>query len=190
MNLTPEKNRTFEAGFETQLIPKKIKWNVVGFYREQNNSVGFDTNYKYVNIDGMNKAKGIETELSISLSDKIQWNTNYTFTQADEPIVRLIPKHKINSSIDFKINERFFWNVNYQYVDAKKDVFYDGNVFATKEVLLGSYQLLNTLVRYDLIKNRLSVFGTVSNIFNVDFVENVGYSALGRNYKLGLNINL
>ena len=188
--MTPEKNSTIEAGFETQLITKKIKWNVVGFYREQNNSVGFDAAYKYINIDGMNKAKGIETELSIALSDKIQWNANYTFTQADEAIVRLIPKHKFNSSLDFKISERFFWNANYQYVDAKNDAFYDGITFSRKEVRLGSYQLLNTMLRFELVKNKLSVSGSVNNIFNVDFIENVGYSTLGRNYKLGLNINL
>jgi vitamin B12 transporter len=187
-DLTPEKNSTIEAGFETHFHDKKIKWNVVGFYREQNNSIGFVS--KYSNIEGMNKAKGVETELSVALSDKVQWNTNYTFTQVDEAIVRLIPKHKFNSSLDFKISDRFFWNANYQYVDAKKDAFFDGKTYAKKEVRLGSYQLLNTLVRYELVKNRLSVFASVTNIFNVDFVENVGYSALGRNYKLGLNINL
>ena len=193
--LTPEKNSTAEVGFETQLGNRKIRWNVVGFYREQTNFIGFyynPTTYasNYVNIDGLNKAKGIETEIQFALSDKVKWNSNYTFTQVDEALNRLIPKHKINSSLDYKVSDSFFWNVNYQYIDARKDAFFDGNNYATTQVKLGSYQVLNTLVRYEISKKKLSVFGSVHNIFNVDFVENIGYSTLGRNFKLGLTINL
>jgi len=193
--LTPEKNSTAEVGFETQLVNKKIQWNLVGFYREQTNFIGFyynPTTYasNYVNIDGLNKAKGIETEVKCTLSDKVKWSSNYTFTQVDNALDRLIPKHKINSSLDFKISDRLFWNINYQYVGAKKDAFFDGNTYATTQVNLGSYQLVNTLVRHEILKNRITAFASITNIFNVDFVENVGYSALGRNFKLGLTINL
>ena len=194
-DLTPEKNRTIEAGFETQFLDKKIKLNVIGFYREQNNFIGFYYNpltFKgnYINIDGTNKAKGIETEITLALSQKIKWISNYTFTQVDEALDRLIPKHKVNSSLDFQINSRIFFNVNYQYVDGRKDAFFDGNSYTTQKVNLGSYQLVNTSLRYELIKNRMSIFGAVTNILNADFVENVGYNTLGRNFKLGLNINL
>jgi vitamin B12 transporter len=126
----------------------------------------------------------------VAVSEKIKWNSNYTFTSVDSALDRLIPKHKVNSSADFQINDRLFFNLTYQYVDNRKDAFFDGNTYATQKITLGSYQLLNSTVRYEWIKNRLSVFGTATNIFNVDFVENVGYSALGRNFKLGLTINL
>ena len=122
-------------------------------------------------------------------NDKVKWNSNYTFTQVDEALDRLIPKHKFNSSLDYKVADRFFWNINYQYIDARKDAFFDGNTYATTQVKLGSYQLLNSMARYEIRKNKLSVFASVQNIFNVNFVENVGYSALGRNFKLGVNYN-
>ena len=176
-------------------LDKKIKLNAVGFYREQTNFIGFYTNpvtydSNYINIDGLNKAKGVETELSFALSKKIKWNSNYTFTQVDEALNRLIPKHKVNSSLDFQINSRLFFNVNYQYVDSRNDAFFDGNTYTTQKIVLGSYQLVNSSLRYELVKNRLSIFGAVTNILNADFVENVGYSSLGRNFKFGLNINL
>ena len=194
-DLTPEKNSTIEAGFETQFLDKKVKLNAVGFYREQTNFIGFYFNpvtydSNYINIEGLNKAKGVETEVSFALSEKVKWNSNYTFTQVDKALDRLIPKHKVNSSLDFQINSRLFFNVNYQYVDSRNDAFFDGNTFATKMIVLDSYQLVNSSVRYELVKNRLSVFGAATNILNADFVENVGYSSLGRNFKLGLNINL
>ena len=194
-DLTPEKNRTVEAGFETNFLDKKIKLNAVGFYREQTNFIGFYSNpvtfkSNYVNIDGLNKAKGVETEVSFALSEKVKWNSNYTFTQVDKALDRLIPKHKVNSSVDFQINSRLFFNVNYQYVDSRNDAFFDGNTFTTKMIVLDSYQLVNSSFRYDLVKNRLSVFAAAANVLNANFVENVGYSSLGRNFKLGLNINL
>ena len=188
--LTPENNSTVEAGFETRLFNNKLLWNAVVFYREQSNFIGFSSDYKYINIDGTNKAKGIETEISFSLSKSIKWNSNYTFTQVDEALDRLIPKHKINSSLDFQLKNNAFFNINYQYVGSRNDAFYDGNSYTTQTVVLGSYQLVNATLRYEVVKNRLSVFGAATNILNVDFVENTGYSSLGRNFKLGLNISL
>jgi vitamin B12 transporter len=188
--LTPEKNSTVEAGFETQLLDKKIKLNIVGFYREQTNFIGFSPAYKYINIDGTHRAKGVEAEITLAISDKIKWISNYTFTQVDEALDRLIPKHKVNAALDFQLNKRAFFNLNYQYVNSRKDAFYDGNTYATQNIILGSYQLVNATLRYELVKNRLAVFGTATNIFNAAFVENIGYNSFGRNYKLGLNINL
>jgi vitamin B12 transporter len=188
--LTPEKNTTIESGFEVGLLNKKLTFNVVGFYREQKNSIGFDATYHYANVEGLNKAKGIETGINYAVSDKINLNANYTFTQVDEALSRLIPKHKVNGSVDFSATKRLFFNANYQYVDARQDAFYDGNTYATVYTKLGSYQLVNALVKYELVQNRLSIFGTVTNILNEDFVENIGYSTRGRNFKLGLNIIL
>lgn len=188
--LTPEKNTTIESGFEIGLLNKKFTFNVVGFYREQKNSIGFDATYHYANVEGLNRAKGVETGINYAVSDKINLNANYTFTQVDEALNRLIPKHKVNGSVDFSVTKRLFFNANYQYVDARQDAFFDGNTYATIYTKLGSYQLVNALVKYELVQNRLSIFGTVTNILNEDFVENIGYSTRGRNFKLGLNIIL
>ena len=195
LDLKPEKNSTIETGFEVNLLDKKLNFNVVGFYREQNNTIGFYFDNmtfvgQYVTIKGINKAKGVETELSYAVNSKVKLNTNYTFTQVDEALDRLIPKHKINASLDFQASKKLFLNANYQYVDARKDAFFDGTTFAVANVNLSSYRLFNGLIKYELVKNRLTIFGAATNIFNEDFVENIGYSTRGRNFRLGLNINL
>ncbi len=189
-DLTPENNSTIEAGFETQLINKKVIWNVVFFDREEKNSIGFSPSYKYTNLVGINKAKGIETELSYTLNSKVKINGNYAFTQVDDALNRLIPKHKANAALDIQFTKRFLFNASYQYVNGRNDAFFDGNTYAVQNVTLHSYQLVNTLLKYDLVKNRMTVFGTVTNIFNENFIENIGYSTRGRNFKLGVNITL
>jgi vitamin B12 transporter len=188
INLKPEDNLTFESGFELTLFKNKLTLNAIGFYREQNNSIGFDATYHYANIEGLYNAKGVETMVLCALTSKVSCNVNYTFTQVDEALNRLIPKHKINASIDYSASKRLFINANYQYVDARNDAFYDGNTYEIVAIKLGSYQLLNALVKYELIQNRLSVFGNVTNILNIDFIENIGYSTRGRNFKIGMNL--
>jgi len=144
----------------------------------------------YINIDGTNNAKGVETELSFSLTSRMKINSNYTFTQVAEALDKLIPKHKVNSSFDYQITGRTFFNVTYQYIDSRKDAYFDGNTYTTQKVVLGSYQLLNSSLRYELIQDRLSLFASATNILNANFVENIGYSTRGRNFKIGLNIKL
>jgi vitamin B12 transporter len=99
----------------------------------------------------------------------------------------LIPKHKANLTIDFSATERTLLSLNYQYVDGRRDAFFDGGTFATTNVFLGSYQLVNGLIKYEVLKNRLTVFGAINNIVNEEFVETVGYNTRGRNVQLGFN---
>lgn len=194
-NLTPEKNATAEAGFETRLLAEKLRLEAIAFYRDQTNAIDFFFNPDtfesyYINISGTNKAKGIETELTYELTSQVTLNANYTFTQVDKDLDRLIPKHKANVSFDYQPNSRTLLNVNYQYFDTRNDAFFDGNTFAVIGVKLDSYQLLNFLAKYELIKGRMTVFATATNMLNETFVENIGYSTRGRNFKLGLNFVL
>ncbi|RXR22519.1 TonB-dependent receptor plug domain-containing protein [Flavobacterium stagni] len=193
--LQPESNFTGELGFETQLLQKKMVFTAVGFYREQTDSFGFFTNpstfqSNYINIDGMNKAKGVETSLDYKVTQAVRLTANYTFTQVDEALNRLIPKHKANVGLEVIPSSRWFVNVNYQYTDGRRDLFFDGNTFATVPVQLGSYSLLNGLVKYELLKNQLTLFASATNILNEEFTENVGYSSRGRNFRIGLNLSL
>ncbi len=172
-----------------------MRLDAVAFYRDQTNSFDFffdnDTfEAYYINIEGTNKAKGVETKVSYDVTSKLTFNANYTFTEVDKALDRLIPKHKVNGGIDFQPTPRILFNVSYQYFDARNDAFFDGNTFATANVKLDSYQLVNALIKYELIKSRLTVFGSITNMLNEEFVENIGYSTRGRNFKLGLNIVL
>jgi vitamin B12 transporter len=44
LNLTPEESATVEAGFEVSLLDKKLTFNTITFYREEQNPFGFYTN--------------------------------------------------------------------------------------------------------------------------------------------------
>ena len=186
INLEPEENSTVEAGFEIQLWSKKVTLNTVAFLRNEKNAIDVDANFVYYNIDGKNKAKGIETSILLAVTSKLAINANYTFNELDEPLQRLNPKHKVNAAVNYQFTNRFFAGINYQYLSSRTDAF----GYPSQFVKLDAYRLFNGTLKYELIKNRLTLFGSATNIFNEEFVENIGYSTRGRNFKLGLNIVL
>jgi vitamin B12 transporter len=191
--LTPEANATAEIGFESQLLDKQFTINAVGFYREEENSYDFFTDEvtyesKYINNSSQVIAKGVETNLVLKPVSYFSINGNYTFTQVAEAQSKLIPKHKVNVSFDVDLTKKMHWNTQYQYVESRNDAYFDSITFATVNTVLASYQILNSNISYEVLPNRLSVFTAVTNILDKDFYENIGYSARGRNFKLGINL--
>ncbi|MFE3871839.1 TonB-dependent receptor plug domain-containing protein [Flavobacterium sp. ZS1P70] len=193
LNLSPEKDATAEVGFEVSALNKKLVLNAVAFQREEEDAIGFDLmTYKYFNVNGKNKAKGVETMISYALNDQVKFNANYTFTELERQSRILNPKHKVNAAVDLQATARLDFNLAYQFV-SDRYLEYTTYPAPTYDPVLNSeilkdYQIVNANVRYDLIKNRLNIFGAVDNIFDKDFVESRGYSTRGRNFKLGLNL--
>ena len=186
VNLKPEDNSTLEIGFETRLFQKKIQLSMVYFQRQEENAIDVDANYVYTNIDGKNSANGVETTVEIAVLKNLDLKFNYTFNELDLALKRLNPKHKINSQFNFKFSEAISLNCNYQYLSDRNDIF----GYPNQNTVLNSYQLFDTTFRVACIKNKLTFFSTISNIFNENFVENIGYSTRGRNFKIGFNISI
>ena len=189
--LTPEANATAEIGFESQLFDKRLAINTVGFYREEENTFGFffdmeSNQFYYINNNGNNSAKGVETTVRYRLSKQINFTANYTFTQVDKTLNRLIPKHKTNLEVNYKF-KRGSVTGNYQFVDQRKDAYYDTNLWLSQTTKLSAYQLINATFSYELLPNKLYIFSTITNVLNESFQEVIGYNSRGRNYKLGLN---
>ncbi len=188
--LTPEANTTLELGYDVALWQRKITINQVGFYRDETNSIGFFYNPNtfesyYVNVDGKNKVRGLETTVTFGLSEKFKVTGNYAYTEVPQALNRLLPKHKANAALAYEYTKKIGFGLNYQYVDGRRDAYFDGNTFATTSVQLGAYQLINTFINYQIIPNQLRLFGALNNLLNASFVETIGYNTLGRNVKLG-----
>ncbi len=192
LNLAPENDVTTEFGFDWSVLNKKLVINAVGFQREETDAIGFDlVTYKYFNVLGKNKVQGFETMIGYSFTDKIKFNANYTFTELEKQSRVLNPKQKVNANVDIQATSRLALNFSYQFVSTRYVEFttYPAPTFdpVLNVDFLKDYQLVNTNIRYELIKNRLNLFGAVDNILDKDFVESRGYATRGRNFKIGMN---
>jgi vitamin B12 transporter len=196
-DLKPEENTTIEAGFEVKLLENKVTLNAVGFYREEESAIEYYSNpttyvASYFNANGKYNAKGIETAVTLALTNKLNLNANYTFSQVESKAVNNTfpgvtanlynPKHKVNAGLDYQFSERTYFGLSYQYLD-KRDAF---TGYPPVVSVLDAYQIVNATAKYHLIKNRMTIFGTVTNILNEDFVEVVGFTTRGRNFKVGV----
>lgn len=190
--LTPQENQTAEIGFEKSFLNKKIIFGGAAFYREQSNSIVFGSLTtppygQYINVEGNNKSKGFEANVSIKPIQKVTLSGNYTFVENDELIARFVAKHRANANLALDITKNISWSAQYQYINQRDVAYFDSTTFATVATQVPAYQLVHTNLSVKLSTN-LSMFTAVQNVFNEEFVETVGFTSRGRNYKLGLNL--
>jgi len=188
--LEPETNVTLETGVELK-ISDKVRLNTVFFERTEKDFIDYviiDFNTfegQYQNVSDEFTVNGVEVELFAKLIKNVSFNANYTFTERKEKVALRIPKHKANASLDYTVNAKTFIGLNYQFVDERIDT--DFSTFENKS--LNSFSLVDVLFSRELIPNRLKLSGSVSNLFNEEYTEVIGFTTKGRNYKLGLRLS-
>lgn len=183
LDLEPQESTTLEAGVEYKLNSLEISG--VFFNRELDNILGFDANtFASANL-GDTTIKGFEFNLGYNFLNNLKFNANYSFTENDEVAIR-IPKNKVNAGLYYILKERTNFGLTYQYLSDRDDT--DFRSFSSENVVLDSYSLLDFSVNHKLNDN-VKLFLDVTNITNEDYQEVLGFSTLGRNYKLGVQFD-
>lgn len=179
--LLPEEDITIEGGFDITLS-KKFNINATYFYREETNKIGYDpTTFHTINDLGTFLARGFETEVNFKMNSKLSFLANYTHINRDENLLLKIPQNKFFIKADYKLTNSTFTSLSYRYVDETTDF---GNVS------LDAYNLVDFFINHSLLDGKVTFYGSITNIFNENFQEIVGFTTRGRNYSLGLNIKL
>ena len=179
--LLPEENRTIEAGFDITLN-KKMTINVTYFQREETNKIGYDfATFQTINDLGTFSAKGFETEITYAVSKNLNMLANYTFIDRDESLLLKIPQNKFFIKANYNLSTKTFTSFSYRWVDETKD-------FGALE--LKSYTLFDFFINHSVLNNKVVIYGNLTNILNEDFQEIAGFTTRGRNYNLGIKINL
>ena len=179
--LLPEETTTVEGGFDVS-IGDQITFNATYFYREETNKIGYDPNtFQTINDLGTFSAKGFETEVSYEVTKSLRLLANYTFIDRDENLLLKIPQNKFFIKANYNLAKNTFTSLSYRWVDETQDF---GNV------ALDSYNLFDLFINHSILDNKVTFYGSLTNILNEDFQEIAGFTTRGRNYNLGLKINL
>ncbi len=195
LQLDPEVSETLEVGGEFTV--DKIHLSAVYFNRNVSDAIIFKSLPQepwgvYENSLGNIKTDGVEVSSTISPIPTVTLFINYTYTNKDKEksLDDYIPTNKLVSRVEVTTLKNTFLSLEYSKVGERS--FYDeyGSFGAPKvERGVPSYDLWNFGVNHRLLDNKVVLFGAVSNILNEDFEENLGYSSLGRNVKLGIRLN-
>lgn len=190
IDLKPETNQTFEAGFEAG-YQDWLNFDVVYFNRKEEDAILFDnTTFKYAN--GSSDANGVEVNTQIVPTDFLTFNASYTYVNRDEfeDFDDYIPANKFVASIDFTAIKNAFLNLSYRNV-GERSIYDRYGSFGTagEDVILESYQVLDFTANYKLLDETVTFFGGITNMLNEDYDDILGFSTRGRNYKIGVRLN-
>ncbi|WP_179008331.1 TonB-dependent receptor plug domain-containing protein [Winogradskyella forsetii] len=192
-DLQPEENATIEVGAEI-LLKNRATFSLVYFNRKETNFIDFvDTGnfvFQYQNTASSFTASGLEFVAQAKLLEKLNLNLNATYTSVDEDLSLRIPEIKINTRLDYDLSDATILSLSYQYNDDREDSVYNPDTFQNDKITLESYGLLDFYISHNIINNRMTVFGNVTNIFNEDYQELFGFTTRGRGVNIGFNLNL
>lgn len=184
-DLEPEENTTIEAGVEFKLN-NTLRISTVYFDRNETNAIGYDANFTTINVADEIDANGVEVEATWLPLSNFSVNANYTFTERKGDNAIRIPKHKANVSVWYQFCESTNASLSYAYTGER----FDTDFSAFTDVALDPFSILNLSVQHELIKNKLNVFVNADNLLNEDYRELLGFTTRGRNFRVGLSLNL
>ncbi len=177
-NLEPEENRTIESGLEFN-SKSGVRLSGVYYNRKETNTIVYTTGY--VNADEDARVHGVEVEGEFDLAQDLSVVTNYTFTEFKDGYRLRIPKHKVNVGLGYDCSKNTYASLQYQFVDSRMDI---GNV------KLDAFSTIDFYFSMKIIKNKIKLFTSVTNVLNEDYFEIYDYTTKGRNVNLGLHIKL
>ena len=86
------------------------------------------------------------------------------------------PKHTAAFTVGTQITENLFTSLQLNYNSKSKDAYFDAATFASQEVTLKEYVLINFYTEYALPGKRLVFFADLRNIGNAEYREVYGYN--------------
>ncbi len=189
LDLNPESNKTFEAGFDAT-YQDWLQLDAVYFSRKEEDAIIYsNTTFKYAN--GSSNASGFEVNTKVIPTSFLAVNASYTYVAKDnfEDFNDYIPANKFVASLDVTALENAFFNFTYRNVGER--TYFDrygsfGNF--GDDVILPSYQVLDFAANYKLLDETVTFFGAVTNLLNEDYDDILGYSTRGRNFKVGVRL--
>ena len=180
-DLNPQESQTFEGGFEW-FSNQKFQFGAAYFYRKDTDRIDFVFNDDftigtYVNVDGETEVDGLEISASYAFLPQLTLSGHYAYTNSltEEVILRRVPENKFGFTLTAIPVENMLVKITHLYV---------GELPENNAVVLESYNLIDGFVSYNI--DRLTISGSVNNIFNVDYIDRFGFTAAERNFNLGL----
>lgn len=178
LTLSPERNESYDIGFEQALLNNKLNFGATYFNNYFDNMVEYDfATSKYGNIDNA-EMEGIETVFSYDLLENLSIDTNYTYTRTKDrdsgkELLRR-PKHQAVLSLDWNYIKKGNINLSSNYIGGR------WNDSANTE-RLKTYVTVDIRTSYNLNDN-IELFFKIDNIADRDYHQVLGYSNPGRSF--------
>jgi vitamin B12 transporter len=184
-DLKAEKSTNYEIG--VQQLHEKISSRVVYFHRDIKNGIDYNySTFQYFNFVKQT-VNGLELELSVKPTQKLNISANYTLITGEEQIqnrktnkndttynyLLRRPKQSINLNIGYQFCKNLFASVSAKSVSSR----YDFGGYQKEDVLLESYFILSAYAEYKW-KSNFKFFADLQNMTKKQFFDIRGYNAI------------
>jgi vitamin B12 transporter len=200
-DLEAERSRTFELGVEQRFASDRAKVEVTWFANRFRNIISSRTlsfnpfRSQYFNI-GLTEARGAEFSVDLAPTNEFHVTTGYTFlaseilesTAPTNPVFQegawlfRRPRHSGFASVTWQ-RDRVMLDLSGIFVGRRVDS--DFSSLNPPIIENDGYALWNLRGAYRLT-SQFSIFGAVDNLTGTDYMEPLGYEALGRTARLGV----
>ncbi len=190
-NLTPERARGWDAGFDQPFWGKRAVADATWFEQRIRDLIT-GSGRSSVNMPGESHVRGVELGLSVEPLDKLVVRASYTYTDGEDSsgaeLIRR-PKHLASLNVNYRfLDDRANANLGIVYNGRTTDWAYD--TFYNRYVVnLTPYTLVNLAGSYALTE-RVEVFGRIENLFDRRYEDAWTYGTPGRAGYLGLRMSL
>lgn len=183
IDLKPQESLTYEAGIETKT--NNLLFDFTYFNREVENIIGYNNTLSKMVNQGEAKISGLEIGVKYNFKNNLSLDANYTYTEHNNNAIR-IPPNKVNANIAYRFKEKTNFLVSYQYNDKRGDTYFKPD-FSSEEVTLKAFSIVDLSANHQL-KENVKLFASITNIFDTEFEEIIGFTTLGRNINIGVRI--
>lgn len=175
-DLAPEESQSFELGLTW--VKDDGRATVAFFQRTEDPKIVYDfATYAYANAPSDIEYQGLELSYTNRLFEILDFNLNYTFTQLKNGDLVRLPKHAINSNLNYTLKDQSNLGVFYSYRGERQ---------AVDLSTLEAYSLIDLRYAKSFYNEKLTASVWLSNILDTEFVEITNFTTKGRNLRIGL----
>jgi vitamin B12 transporter len=202
-NLRPQHSRTVNVGVEQYAAEDRVRIAVTFFsnqFRDLITSVpGAQAGCPFGSVTFLNtnlaRARGVNFSTAMRLAHWLTLNGNYSFDNTrvlesstagsgfQEPGDRLLRRPLHSGNIWLNLNHgNLNFNVNAYFTGARVDSDFAGFNLNRN----AGYARFDLATSY-LVARGVSLYGRVSNLFDKQYQDTIGFPALGRDFRIGLS---
>lgn len=174
--LDPEEVESYDIGFSQPLFNDRVHAGVTYFHNDFSDLINFDfLTSKFQNISSV-ETSGIETEISLFLSSKLNTGLTYTYLETEDETTgkELLrrPMHTYGLNVSWYPTEKYTIRMDLTYVGERRDT--DFRSFPFKDVTLDGYTKVDLSMHYK-IHPSCELFGRVENLLDSEYEEVLGF---------------
>jgi len=178
-DLQPEESEGYDFGFEQPLMGERLRFGATYFHNDIKNLINANATFTSLENVGQATTQGVETFISVAVTDRFKVRGDYTYTDAvdDTTGLELLrrPKHKASVTASWLPTDRLSFSATALYVGSQVD----GNrSFSIQRLEADPYFVVNLAANYDAGKG-VMLFVRIDNVFDERYENPTGFQRPG-----------